>query len=811
MASPEQYIIHFTDPSSTAIIVSPYTSNGKKFPVSQTLDSDAVSADTSLLIYGRGSANYGERIQENILHILENFSGATPPELPISGQLWFSRKEYWRGASSNWYRWNNSTSSWDIFTVTYSQPGDPGSPANGIYWFNDSSLILYRRVNDLNHPLHNTWVPVNFVGNGTLNPSASVGSPLDINDAPELILKVYDGSQWRNVENQAFASDTAPSSPSVGSLWYDTDPSNDTDLGISQLKVWTGSAWVSSGGNYVNKTGDTMTGDLTMISSSINIDASQGLIGNVAGSPLGDGATLKVSSDGNTWEVQSGATNTNAFIVKNSVGALVLTVGITDADLTSTFAGGIVVSSGNELLGLPALPSGITAAASKKYVDDVVAIVSGGTPASINDLLDVYLSTPTHNEFLYYDNVGSPTGQWKNRTITLSDISEITTSATQINYLDTVSSDVQLQLNLKSPLASPTFTGTPSISGATPPASTDNLQIATTAFVQDAIIAGGVGGGSDGVLISASWGFPTNYQLDLQTSDGGSPLPLPIQVDLTHTHPSTEITHTFVDSVLRDAFVTGGSPEIVSATIEDVVEQLSLDIHRKTSRQLKEQIILRQVARPVANQTNFLLDNDEGFLGGYNRLQVFVNGIKQYANEQARQAIYLRYDFNVSPTAPTGLPDDATSYSFTVAVDGGGAQTVTVAGSQVQTVQGIIDQINSQVTGATSIFDPRWVGIFVFSDTSGNGSSISITDVDFFSALAAVSATTSLPVYDTNNIFPDYPSNITQITNDGAYYEATVPAGSPISYVQATAGSEGIAVVFNTPVPSGAVVEFLIT
>ena len=56
-------------------------------------------------------------------------------------------------------------------------------------------------------------------------------------------------------------------------------------------------------------------------------------------------------------------------------------------------------------------------------------------------------------------------------------------SATEFQYLNGVTSDIQTQIDTKAPTASPTFTGTP----AAPTASTgtDTTQIATTAFVQN--------------------------------------------------------------------------------------------------------------------------------------------------------------------------------------------------------------------------------------------------------------------------------------------------------------------------------------
>jgi len=46
-------------------------------------------------------------------------------------------------------------------------------------------------------------------------------------------------------------------------------------------------------------------------------------------------------------------------------------------------------------------------------------------------------------------------------TLTVSDITDLTASATELNYVDGVGSALQTQINAKAPLASPAFTGTP--------------------------------------------------------------------------------------------------------------------------------------------------------------------------------------------------------------------------------------------------------------------------------------------------------------------------------------------------------------
>lgn len=79
---------------------------------------------------------------------------------------------------------------------------------------------------------------------------------------------------------------------------------------------------------------------------------------------------------------------------------------------------------------------------------------------------------------------GVPYYKDTNNTYSLSSFG-ITATATELNYTDGVTSNIQTQLNTKAALASPTFTGTPKAPTAT--AGTNTTQLATTAFVTTAV------------------------------------------------------------------------------------------------------------------------------------------------------------------------------------------------------------------------------------------------------------------------------------------------------------------------------------
>lgn len=85
------YIINRTDPANGSFVIKPMTTNGPAQPgAAVPLDPLAVSANTSLVLLGKGMAGYGERVAEDFVHMLEHFAHATAPAYPIQGQLWYN-------------------------------------------------------------------------------------------------------------------------------------------------------------------------------------------------------------------------------------------------------------------------------------------------------------------------------------------------------------------------------------------------------------------------------------------------------------------------------------------------------------------------------------------------------------------------------------------------------------------------------------------------------------------------------------------------------------------------------------------------
>lgn len=61
--------------------------------LTEIIDGTLDQSSTDLTLIGKSSNSYGEYINENFLHLLENFANSTQPNKSIVGQLWFDNLE----------------------------------------------------------------------------------------------------------------------------------------------------------------------------------------------------------------------------------------------------------------------------------------------------------------------------------------------------------------------------------------------------------------------------------------------------------------------------------------------------------------------------------------------------------------------------------------------------------------------------------------------------------------------------------------------------------------------------------------------
>ena len=117
---------------------------------------------TDLALFGKGYAGFGERLNENLVKLLENFANTSAPSNKIKGQLWYD------SLNNQIKVWNGSK-----FKPVGSSTNSTTSPTNantGDFWFdtNNSQFYVYNGT---------TWTligPTTVAGSGVTQVSSEV-------------------------------------------------------------------------------------------------------------------------------------------------------------------------------------------------------------------------------------------------------------------------------------------------------------------------------------------------------------------------------------------------------------------------------------------------------------------------------------------------------------------------------------------------------------------------------------------------------------------------------------------------------------
>jgi hypothetical protein len=145
-----------------------FKSNGTDTVTVPAMPPGINTVDTSLNLVGRGYPNYGEKIAENFLHLLENFASSIPPENPIEGQLWYDTSDIRRKV----LRVMDGTSTsarWPSANGIYQQDTDPKlAPSAGL---KEGDIWVDTGNNQLKIYKNNAWT--------TVGPSTTGGTGIE--------------------------------------------------------------------------------------------------------------------------------------------------------------------------------------------------------------------------------------------------------------------------------------------------------------------------------------------------------------------------------------------------------------------------------------------------------------------------------------------------------------------------------------------------------------------------------------------------------------------------------------------------------
>jgi len=92
---------------------------------------------TDLKLIGKNSTMFGEALNGDLVHLLENFSNSLPPGKPMTGQLWYNTAE------SRLQVYTGNVTGWRATGAPVVSPEEPTSFVTGDFWINSKDKQLY--------------------------------------------------------------------------------------------------------------------------------------------------------------------------------------------------------------------------------------------------------------------------------------------------------------------------------------------------------------------------------------------------------------------------------------------------------------------------------------------------------------------------------------------------------------------------------------------------------------------------------------------------------------------------------------------
>lgn len=723
------YIISPTDNPSQEFTVSPYTSNGNISPISDELDPKAVVSNTSLLFHGKGSDAYGERIQENFYHLLENFSSNTEPLNPISGQLWFDNNDnilkifkydaleiydkfinnfvnylivkipgnvnskYFEETRKSLISRFETSFKFDIFDIDNNYIGKYISTSQAL--LPDDILVGYVSPDELSLIV----IPIN-----TFDGIESLSNP-GISDTKQTI------GTWISVERlpapllEDVFNNTLSYSTFFGQL-DDFDNADNRIINLADPVLPTDAVNLQHlESNFLLNTTDTLNGNLS-ITGNLNV---------IGTTTLNDYTTLINT----VLDLNNDTTliNLTAPVFPNDAATkFYIDTNFVNIDGTSTMTG---------IQTLFADPVNLLDAATKQYVDTEIAVLSGSAGSiTLVGLSDVDIVLPNNGDILSYNNIST---NWENVPLLLNGLTD--TDFVKINGGGNISSGI---LKLTSQPGQNGLSGTEvSNDAATVGFVNTRLNEEFSSILPNGdtyVTSGYYTSGTDTLTLTRSASQPNVNITGIAAGIG---------ISLNNTNAvSHDIEPLYSGN--GDFLTTEWNLDPAFPTLPT---DLILDSISTTIRKIQAPILAGTILSD-GRVTPYDIDNEVEFFytAGFNNLQIFVNGIKQIANTRGFQDINQNNQPFIYPDVATGLNNDPTLYSFNISVDGNANQLVQVTGSACQTYGKLLNEINTIFIN--NIINARCINltgsISIYSDSSGSTSSISITDIDLISNIAGL-------------------------------------------------------------------------
>ena len=111
-----------------------YTINLTDGSIFATIADGTINTSSSMILVGKNYAGYGEFLDENFIHLLENGANNTAPGAPLTGQLWWDK-------TNNLLKVYNGTT-FKVISASTASASQPTSNVTGDLWFDTTNQQL---------------------------------------------------------------------------------------------------------------------------------------------------------------------------------------------------------------------------------------------------------------------------------------------------------------------------------------------------------------------------------------------------------------------------------------------------------------------------------------------------------------------------------------------------------------------------------------------------------------------------------------------------------------------------------------------
>lgn len=302
-----------------------YTINLTDGALFATIADGTINTSSSMTLVGKNYAGYGQFLDTNFIHLLENSSNTTPPSAPLTGQLWWD-------SGSGLLKVYNGTTFKTVSAATTSTTAPSGATSvAGDLWYDslNAQLNVYTGAQ---------WLlvgPQFTADSGTTG--AIVGTITDNLSSNHVVVELY-----VNDDIVGIISKDATFTPAVAIPGFTTvRPGITLATTVNgQTPLFQGTATSAQSISGLSPTAFMRTDANTSTTGTLSVLNDTGLF-------VGANSDFRATVTGTTVSVQNQTTNGNLSIGVNIGGTPTTIIGINGSTGTTTFNGAILNGQGN--------------------------------------------------------------------------------------------------------------------------------------------------------------------------------------------------------------------------------------------------------------------------------------------------------------------------------------------------------------------------------------------------------------------------------------------------------------------------------